>query len=140
MRRHELLVLVQVPCLALGLTATAPVTDGAGRLFLVPLVATAVLLAAGRKAASPAVSGHYWNCSTTQAGCAALEAHFDGHRPWRPATNDDLSSQDAELLAAVLPRGSFGGRLGPLSGALDRPGRPRTGGTPINDPPGLGGL
>ncbi|MCX4682768.1 hypothetical protein OG401_00320 [Kitasatospora purpeofusca] len=86
------------------------------------------------------MSGHYWNCSTTQEGRAALEAHFAGHRPWRPATNDDLSSQDAELLAAVLPWGSLGGRRDPLSGALNWPERPRTGGTPINDPPGLGGL
>ncbi|MFF2353533.1 TIGR04222 domain-containing membrane protein [Kitasatospora sp. NPDC058115] len=139
-RRHNLLVWAQVPCLAMGLTATALAADEGGRLFLVPLVATAVLLAAVWKAAHPEVSGHYWRSHRTEAGRAALEAHFARHRPWRPATNDDLSPQDAELLAAVLPWGSFRGRLAPLSGALRRPERPRTGGTPVNDPPGLGGL
>ncbi|MFD5081970.1 TIGR04222 domain-containing membrane protein [Kitasatospora sp. NPDC058406] len=139
-RGHDRLVWIQVPCIAVGLTAVGLAGAEGGRTFLIPLAATAVLLAAGWRAASPKVRGHYWFCSTTEEGRAALKAHYARHQPWIPRTNDRLSPQDAELLAAGVQGGSFGGRLGPLSGALNWPDRPRSTATPVNDPPGLGGL
>lgn len=138
-RSHTWLVWAQVASVAMGLTAVGLAAAEGGRAFLVPLVATAVLLAVGWKAAAPPVSGHYWHCSRTDAGRAALEAHYADHEPWIPRTNDDLSAHDAELLATAVRRGGFTGRLGPLSGAVSWPEGPHTG-PPVDDPPGLGGL
>lgn len=137
-RAHGLLIGALFLSGATGLAAVGLAAPG-GRIVLIPIAATAVLLAAGVKAAAPVDRDYRRSANTTEAGRAALTAHRTRHPRWIPPTHDALSQEDALLLSGMLPQGNLYGKLGPLCDAITWPARP-SGETPFDDPPGLGGL
>jgi len=134
-RSHDWLFGVLTLSVVMGLTAIGLAVPQ-GLAVLIPIAATALVWKVGRMALNPGVPWHHW---TTDAGDAALNAHDTRTRPWTPPIHDELSAADAALLAEVARDGTMYGKLAPLAEAITWPASPYTG-TPINDPPGLGGL
>ncbi|MFE9773487.1 TIGR04222 domain-containing membrane protein [Streptomyces sp. NPDC005931] len=136
---HLCVLMVLLCSGTMGLVTAARMSAGQGRLALLLLGATAVVLIGGTLGQR---HDKKLRTGVTEAGRRAVTASQGSDRfgrdPefWVRSSNDDLSRQDALLLGEFVRSGAMSGKLRPLDDATRDP-SPST--ELLDDPPGLGG-